>query len=137
MRLDTVQRRPPDPMRGALLLCAWLIAGLGVALLSRLTYLWPVCPFRDWTGLPCLTCGSTRMIDALVSGQLLEAALGNPLVFLGLAMATAWVVVAAGGMALGRPLRVTLPTSRRRHGLWLLAVVVLAANWAYLIWRGV
>jgi hypothetical protein len=77
------------------------------------------------------------MIDALLSGNLLEAAMWNPLVFLALAVATAWVGVVAGATALGRPVPRLVPAPRERLGLWILGTAMLAADWAYLIWRGV
>jgi len=131
------ERKRPDPARGALLLGAWVIGCLTMVVLSRLAFLWPVCHFRDWTGIPCLTCGSTRMVDAILSGHLVEAVTWNPLVFLGLALVTAWIAVVAVGIALGRPSRSLVPTPRERLGLWILGAVILAADWAYLIWRGV
>ena len=33
--------------------------------------------------MPCLTCGSTRMLDALLAGDFAEAVMWSPLVFLG------------------------------------------------------
>ena len=137
MKLEIRSRHQADPTRGALVLGAWGIGCLFALALSRLTSLWPVCHFREWTGIPCLTCGSTRMVDALLSGDLLGAATWNPLVFLGLAVATAWVGVVAVGMGLGRPARRLVAGPRERLGLWLLGAVMLAADWAYLIWRGV
>jgi hypothetical protein len=137
MELEVRQRKRPDPARGALLLGAWVLGCLTVALLSRLTFLWPVCHFREWTGIPCLTCGSTRMIDSVLSGHLVEAVMWNPLVFLGLAAASIWFIGVALGTALGRPARSLVPTPRERLGLWILGAVILAADWAYLIWRGV
>jgi len=137
VKLETRARNQADPTRGALVLGAWVVGCLLMLGLSRLSLLWPVCYFREWTGIPCLTCGSTRMIDALLSGNLLEAAMWNPLVFLGLAVATAWVGVVAGGMALGRPVPRLVPAPRERLGLWILGTGMLAADWAYLIWRGV
>ena len=137
MKLETRGPNQADPARGALVLGAWVIGCLFVLALSRLSILWPVCHFREWTGIPCLTCGSTRMIDALLSGNLLEAAMWNPLVFLVLAGATAWVCVVAGAMALGRRVPRLVPAPRERLGLWILGTGMLAADWAYLICRGV
>ena len=137
VRLETRPRERAEPVRGALLAGAWIGTFLSVAAFSRLPFLWPACHFREWTGIPCLTCGSTRMIDALLSGSLLEAAAWNPLVFLGLAGATVWVCVTAAGMALGRPVRRLVTSQGERLGLWLLGAGVVVTGWAYLVWRGI
>jgi len=39
-----------------------------------------LCPLRRYTGIPCFTCGSTRAILALVSGDIRTAFLTQPLV---------------------------------------------------------
>jgi len=137
MRIEARSRNRAEPARGALLAGGWIGAGLLLAALSRLPFLWPACHFREWTGIPCLTCGSTRMIDSLLSGRWIEAAMWNPLVFLGLAGTTVWVGATAAGMALGRPARRLVVGPRERLALWLLGAVVVAAGWAYLVWRGV
>ena len=77
------------------------------------------------------------MIDALLSGDWVEAVMWNPLVFVALAGATVWVGATAAGTALGRPSRRLVVGPRGRLGLSLLAAGVVAAGWAYLVWRGV
>lgn len=39
-----------------------------------------LCPLRRYTGIPCFTCGSTRAILALASGDLKAAFLTQPLI---------------------------------------------------------
>ena len=39
-----------------------------------------LCPLRRYTGIPCFTCGSTRAILALISGDIKTAFLMQPLV---------------------------------------------------------
>jgi hypothetical protein len=124
-------------VRGTLLVGAWIGACLSLAALSRLSFLWPACHFREWTGLPCLTCGSTRMLDALLVGNFVEAVTWNPLVFVGMAGVTVWVVATALGVALGWPTRRLVASRRERLGLWLLGAGMIAIDWAYLVWRGV
>lgn len=41
-----------------------------------------ICPFKRVTTLPCPSCGSTRSVIALISGDLQKALLINPLGFL-------------------------------------------------------
>ena len=136
MRIETRPRERAEPARGALLAGAWIGTGVLLAALSRLPLLWPACHFREWTGIPCLTCGSTRMVDALLSGNWVEAVTWNPLVFLALSAATIWVGARAVGMALGRPTRRLVVGPRGRLGLSLLAAGWVVAGWVYLIWQG-
>ena len=39
-----------------------------------------LCPLRRYTGIPCFTCGSTRAILALISGDITIAFMTQPLV---------------------------------------------------------
>jgi hypothetical protein len=114
-------------LAGMLLAEVWLRFGLPL----------PVCRFREWTGIPCMTCGSTRLVDALLSGHVLEAAALNPLVFSGLAALALWAVLSAVRVIFGLPTwRVVLARWERR-ALLLVAATALAVGWVYVIWRGV
>jgi len=111
--------------------CALLLRPLWVALAAFS----PACPFREWTNIPCLSCGTTRSAVELLSGNLAEALAYNPLAAAGGAVfviggvaAPLWI--AAGGRIPEIPS--PLPVRWR-----LLAAGVLAANWVYLIVRGV
>ena len=56
--------------------------------------LYPVCPFRQITGLLCPGCGGTHALAALIHGEL-RAALGfNPLVTVAVPLALLYGVVA-------------------------------------------
>jgi hypothetical protein len=104
---------------------AWLRLGLPV----------PVCLFRESTGIPCPTCGSTRLLESLLSGRILEAAAMNPLVFAGLAAVLVWALLSTARVALGLPgWRVVLARWERRL-LLCFAIVATLANWAYVIAR--
>lgn len=103
---------------GALLTAAWVRFGLPV----------PGCRFREWTGLSCATCGTTRMFQALSAGDPVGAFVLNPLVFAALALLAVGSVVT---VATGR-----LPVHARAGRLELVAAAVLfIAGWAYQIWR--
>lgn len=73
------------------------MAGLAalLALLHRmgvpLTGWLPPCPFHRLTGLNCPGCGTTRMLEALLSGDVAEAFSLNPFFFL-------LTVLAVGGL---------------------------------------
>ncbi len=115
----------------------WGAAAVSLLLLSPLVPRWtaglPPCFFHRVTGLPCLTCGGTRAALALLSGDLAGAFHANPLVAAALLL---FVVggFASGALALaGRGLR-----EPERLPPWTRAavVLVLAANWLWLIMNG-
>ena len=77
------------------------------------------------------------MVEALLSGQVLEAMAWNPLVFLVLCAVALWAAVSIARVSFGLQAWRLVLAPRERLGLRLVAVAVLAAGWAYLIWRGV
>ena len=93
----------------------------------------PDCFFRSVTGFPCPTCGGTRAALALARLDVPAAFLANPLVSLSLLLLVGGGAV-AGALALaGRGVR-----EPARFPVWARAglVVVLAANWFFLIVDG-
>lgn len=94
------------------------------------------CPFRETTGIPCPTCGGMRALAALASFDPAAAFLSNPAVALAAAGAILWAA-AEGARRLLLPDRrfPTLP-GRFRRPLALLAALLWALNWAYLIAAG-
>jgi hypothetical protein len=107
--------------------CAWV--GLGLPL--------PRCAFHALTGCPCPTCGATRCVLALLHGRVAEAIAWNPMAFAALAVIALLNVYAAAALALRLP-RVRLrlsPAELRVAGI--VGLLVVAANWAYLIRHGV
>jgi len=97
----------------------------------------PVCHFREWTGIPCPTCGSTRLAEALLSGDIVGALAWNPLIFFGLAAVALWALSSAIRLIFGLPAwRIEL-APRESLALRIGAAIALILGWAYLIWRGV
>ncbi|HEY3451714.1 MAG TPA: DUF2752 domain-containing protein [Myxococcales bacterium] len=102
--------------------------------LARLPY-WG-CGLRKVTGYPCLACGMTRSFDWFAQGRILDSFLVNPLGFLLAVLSVVGVVY----LAL-RPLR--LPRLEidlsDRAGFWVrvAAIVLIFANWGYLVTRTV
>jgi hypothetical protein len=95
----------------------------------------PGCRFREWTGLPCATCGTTRMLRALLAGDLANAILLNPMVFFALVAVGAWSLVASIRALTGRPAWPIAQGPPARRALAAAAALGLAAGWAYQIWR--
>lgn len=89
------------------------------------------CTFRELTGIPCPTCGTTRTALALLSFDIGGAFAINPLAtaagiifFVGGALALVWGLVRGPSPTWGL----------RWSGRWSLALVaVILINWVYLI----
>jgi hypothetical protein len=106
---------------GAGLAAFWLHLGLPT----------PVCLFREWTGIPCPTCGATRMVAALLSGDVVVAAAWNPMLFLALVAVAGWAVASSVRLAFGLPAWRVALARRERVGLRLMACGAVAVSWAY------
>jgi hypothetical protein len=101
----------------------------------RLAAAMPVCHFKQWFGIPCPTCGSTRAALALARLDFVEAFLHYPLA------TVVWVLLIGGGLVAGvaalagygvpEPPR-SIPVVVR-----IALVLIVLANWAYLIATGV
>lgn len=95
-----------------------------------------LCLFHRWTGLPCLTCGSTRACAALATGDVSGAFRIQPLVSALLAAGAAAGLAHSLLLACGRAVEVRLSAGERRT-LLRAGLVLAAVNWVYLAWRGV
>ena len=89
------------------------------------------CVFRSLTGVPCPTCGTTRAATAFLDGNLIAAVAANPLA----AMAGLLFVVGAPLATLWAIFRWRVPELPAPLPIWIrvCAVVVLVANWLYVI----
>ena len=127
--------RPAAAPLGAIFLgiASLLALAVGVLHLDRLPF--TLCTFKAITGLPCMTCGTTRTHGLLFRGDVAHALSMNPLATVAAIGLAAWGLgdlwllrqQAALGLAVD-------PTARRF--LRVTAIVLVAANWAYLIANG-
>lgn len=111
-----------------------LLLGGGVRLATALGIHLPLCRLRETTGLPCPFCGGSRAAGAMLSGEFTHALALNPLAaVLLVAFVVLWIsqIVRPGvGIQMFNGVARALQTPR---GRWLLGVV-LALNWAYVVW---
>ncbi|MBI4585972.1 MAG: DUF2752 domain-containing protein [Planctomycetes bacterium] len=129
-RFEPVSRNPGWPLWSYGLLAAWLglvAAWESLELPGRARE--TLCHFRRLTGVSCPTCGSTRMVLALLQGRVQDAAGQNPFVFALAAGLGIWLVLRVG---LGRRLEVRLQPWQRR-AVWAIADALFILNWAYVI----
>ena len=132
MKIDVVQvcRRPQWPVWAVLIVLVWMGLGVAAVLLSaHLNRPVELCLIKRFTGLPCPTCGFTRGVLCFLRGRLGQVWLYNPLLFSVLGL---FIAVTGIRILFARSLRIRL-TRTERAVAWLIAAVLLAANWAYVI----
>ncbi len=116
-----------------LLLLVGLIAPVSAWIFTRLGLRSPSCLFHDLSGYPCPSCGGTRALRAMVTGDLRGAFLLNPLAAFLLLVGLGAVLYAVGVVLFG------IPPWRPKLGragelaLRLLTVGALFANEWYLL----
>jgi len=110
------------------LAAVWLHLGLPV----------PPCTLKELTGIPCPTCGATRMARSLLDMRPLQAFAWNPLLFVGITAVLVSGLVSGARRLLGLPrLRVVVDHPGERAALRIGAVLAIVAGWLYLVLRGV
>lgn len=127
-----VPRRPPWPIWAVAVVMVWLVLVCAAVFVSSLNGRQvELCLFKYLTHIPCPTCGSTRGVLHLLHGRLFTAWLYNPLVF-----SAGLLYLGSIGMRMlfARAVRITL-SQRERRIAWLIAAVLLLANWIYVIIR--
>jgi hypothetical protein len=96
----------------------------------------PRCAFHDLTGHPCLTCGMTRSAIRFFHGDFIGAMRWNPLIFVVLCAVIIFDVYAVAVLATGaRRFRLVQLTITERRTMRVLVIVLVLANWIYLLSR--
>ncbi len=116
------------------IVCLLALGGLRLAVAWDLPL--PACRFHAVTGLPCMSCGSTRAALALTHGEWLEALRLNPLAVAAFLAVTVAFLLGCADAAFGSRL---LAAARQRLGRlpgWRLLAAAVALNWLYLIFSG-
>lgn len=93
------------------------------------------CVFKEITGVPCPTCGSTRLVGHFFRLDFTESLLSNPLLFLAGAAASVWFAYGFYMLFSGRKIKITFTRGERRFLLWS-GVILFILNWVYLILAG-
>ncbi len=94
------------------------------------------CPFKEMTGYPCPTCGSTRLVLSLFHVNLKQAFLWNPGLFLFGMAAVFWFAYGIVSQLSGKKVSILLS---KQEGIWfrILLLFLFVLNWVYLIIAGV
>lgn len=113
----------------------WLVASLAVvAALLLLAYAFQItiCPLKRFTGVPCPACGSTRAVLRALRGDFAGAWAMQPLVMT--------LICAVGPLALAARLsprvKRLLAAAWQYPLTWVLAILAVVGNWAYVILNG-
>ena len=106
----------------------------GAAIWLALALPWPRCAFLAVTGLPCVTCGATRSMIALLHGNIPGAVRWNPLAFVALCTLIVFDLYAAF-VLVGRTTRLRIVdwTVSEKNVARIAVISLLALNWIYLL----
>lgn len=124
-----IRKLSPSP---ALVLVGFLfLAGVAQAVVYGLLPI-PRCLLRQFTGIPCPTCGCTRSLAAWTQLDLASAFLFNPLFFAACTVLLLWSGIRLVEMRTAREL---VPRPHLRFGkntAWALGAAAVILNWLYL-----
>jgi hypothetical protein len=106
-------------------------------LLIGLVLIWPylphpACPFRQITGIPCLTCGASRAADFFFMGDFAAMFCSNPLLVLAFAGLFLFSLLKLFEYILNIKIVLSLSRKAALTGKILIGLAV-AANWLFLI----
>jgi hypothetical protein len=132
----TVLRAPRGaaPVGAILAACALVaIAIVAVLHLDRLPF--SLCVFKAVTGVPCMTCGTTRALALLARLDLAGALSMNPLAAAGVMLLGPWAAADLVLLPSGRAVVLDLsPAAARVARIAVVAAVLV--NWAWLVAAG-
>ena len=124
--------RSSAPPLGAIFGGIGLLAAAAVWLLQLDRIPLTLCVFKGLTGLPCPTCGSTRVLARLFALDFAGALAMNPFTTLVTVLVAAWAVADLALLPRRRALDLDVP-KRLGFALRVGALVLFLANWVYLI----
>jgi hypothetical protein len=128
-----LKKRAPDQIEFGIIYGGIALVILGAGWLQSILSFAPDCVFKGLTGIPCLTCGSTRSVVHLSHGDILSALTMNPLTTLCLMSAILYFFYSLMSAAFHLPRISFLFTDKERTIMRAGVVMLLLVQWAYLI----
>lgn len=119
-----------------LLISLSILAVAGWIVKRYFIFLIPPCGLHKLTGIPCPTCGFTRMVFALLEFDFKEALAVQPFMFLALMFFIIWIIAGMIALVFGKFLYIEIPKFWKRN-LWIPILAFFLLNWIYLIYYGV
>ncbi|MFB3851568.1 MAG: DUF2752 domain-containing protein [Acidobacteriota bacterium] len=119
-----------------LLISLSILAAAGWIVKRYFIFLIPPCGLHKLTGIPCPTCGFTRMVFALLELDFKEALAVQPFMFLALMFFIIWIIAGMIALVFGKFLYIEIPKFWKRN-LWIPILALFLLNWIYLIYYGV
>jgi hypothetical protein len=132
MRL-LLKKRAPDQIEFGIIYGGIALVVLGAGGLLPILSVAPDCVFKVLTGIPCLTCGSTRSVVHLSHGDILSAFALNPLTTLCMISAILYLIYSLMSAAFNLPRISLLLTNTESNMIRAGALMLLLAQWTYLI----
>lgn len=128
-----LKKRAPDQIEFGIIYGGIALVALVAGRLQSILLFASDCVFKGLTGIPCLTCGSTRSLMYLSHGDFLSAFGMNPLASLCLIAGVLWLFYSLISAAFKLPRISFLLTDRETAVMRGVAVTLLLVQWAYLI----
>ncbi|NMB99098.1 MAG: DUF2752 domain-containing protein, partial [Thermoanaerobaculaceae bacterium] len=113
-----------------------ILAAAGWIVKRYFIFLIPPCGLHKLTGIPCPTCGFTRMVFALLELDFKEALAVQTFMFLALMFFIIWIIAGMIALVFGKFLYIEIPKFWKRN-LWIPILALFLLNWIYLIYYGV
>jgi len=128
-----LKKRAPDQIEFGIIYGGIALVILGFGWLQPILSFAPECVFKVLTGIPCLTCGSTRSVVHLSHGDILSAFALNPLTAVCLVSAVLYLLISLMSAAFDLPRINFIFTDKEKNIMRVGVAILLLAQWIYLI----
>ncbi|HYA85860.1 MAG TPA: DUF2752 domain-containing protein [Nitrospirota bacterium] len=106
---------------------------IGAARVLPILSIAPSCVFKNITGIPCPTCGTTRSVVYLAQGKIATAYAMNPLAATVLIAAVLYFFYSVITLIFNLPRLGFILNHREKIAVQTTAIMLLLVQWAYLI----
>ena len=132
MKTRIVSRHKDELLPGLVVSIISLLGAIIARFFPALLGFIPACSFREWTGLPCPTCGATRAGYHLLHMNWNQAIVHNPLFVLIYLILAFWGVNTVAGLFSGKNVVFYL-NNREKSWVRRLVLFAIPVNWLILI----